>query len=101
MFDYQFSHTYKTRELTDAEIYQIQVEREELEAAKKAVVNFYRDESAGEIVTICKECFNREPFCHEYTYIDKAGEWDECRYCEAQNIPANYHGDYLSNPNRQ
>lgn len=102
MFDYQFSHTYKTRELTDAEIYQIQVEREELEAAKKAVVNFYRDENTGEILTVCKQCVDSgEMNISDLTYIDKAGDWDTCGCCEAQNIPANYHGSILSHPNRQ
>lgn len=101
MFNYQFSHTYQRRELTDAEIYQIQVEKEELEAAKKVVVNFYRDENTGEILTICQDCFEAFPSFSDLTYIDKAGSWDMCGVCEAQNIPADYHGEILSHPNRQ
>lgn len=95
---HQFSHTYnRGRELTEAEIYQAGVEREEkLAELKKAVVNFYRDENTGEIITVCKSCFQAGdfPYRHEdLTYIDKSGDWDECQFCEAQNVPAHYHGE--------
>jgi phosphoribosylaminoimidazole-succinocarboxamide synthase len=93
-----YSHTYnRGRELTEAEIYQAGVEREEkLAKLKKAVINFYRDEITGEILTICAQCFKAEDlqdFHGSLTYIDKAGSWDECRYCDAQNVPASYHGE--------
>lgn len=101
MFDYQFSHTYNSRKLTDKEIYQVQTERTELEAAKKAVVNFYQDENTGEILTYCQDCLKTFPELSDLLYIDKAGDWDSCCNCESQNIPSNYHGSILSHPNRQ
>lgn len=92
---YQFSHTYnRGRELTDKEIYQIGVEREEkLAELKKAVINFYRDENTGEILTICTKCFQSNENLSDLTYIDKAGTWDECYLCDAQNVPASYHDE--------
>lgn len=92
-----YGHTYnRGLVLSDNEIYQIQVAKEEILAElKKAVVNFYRDENTGEVLTICQTCFKAEDlqdFHGHLTYIDKAASWDECRYCDAQNVPSNYHG---------
>ena len=80
------------RELTDHEIYQIQVAKEELEALKNIQVNLYRDENTGEVLYFCQECFQSNPAMADLTYIDRAADWDLCYNCEAQNIPAHYHG---------
>ena len=92
----QYSYTYnRGHELTEAEIYQQGVARAKLEAAKKAVVNFYLDNATGEILTFCLGCAETLPVAPSdtFTYIDKAADWDICGECEAQNIPADYHGE--------
>lgn len=76
-------------------------EAAELEASKAAVVNFYRDENSGEILTICQECFISDESFSDLTYIGKAGDWDMCGVCDAQNVPGWYHGDNANNPNRK
>ena len=91
-----YSYTYnRGPKLTEAEIYQQAVAKAELEAARKAIISFYRDEQTGEILTFCQECFNAVPVTlkDDLTYIDKAGDWDICGECDAQNIPADYHGE--------
>lgn len=90
----QFSYTYKRGpKLSEAEIYQAGVAAAELAAAKKAVVNFYIDQNTGEVLTICQDCFTKYGFT-DLSYVNKAGDWDICcgDGCEAQNIPAHYHG---------
>ena len=83
--------------MTDKEIYQTQVAKEELEAAKIAVVNFYRYTETDEVTTRCQSCFNGDEASAGLEYIDKAADWDECAVCGAQNIPTWYHGDGPSN----
>lgn len=90
----QYSYTYKRHEMTEHEIQQAGAAQAELEAAKKIVINLFRDETTGEVYSLCRGCldgFERNN-SGNLTYIDKAGEWDICDYCEAQNIPADYHG---------
>lgn len=92
-----YSYTYKRgQELSESEIYQAGVAAAELEASKKAVVNFYIDNNTGEVLTICQECFKADDLKHFHIgldYVGKAGDWDICRYCDAQNIPTYYHGE--------
>ena len=89
----QYSYTYKRGQMTDQEIYQAQIAREELEAAREAVVSFYLDNATGEILTFCHTCFDAVPVTlkDDLAYIDKAGDWDICGDCDAQNIPVDYH----------
>lgn len=50
-------------------------------------VNFYND--GDRIITLCKACAKK----HEHEgveLIDKAGEFDECGDCGAQNVPSWY-----------
>lgn len=93
---YQYSHTYRRGpELSEAEIYQAGSAKEErLAELKKATVNFYLDDNTGEVVTVCAECFRaNERACKDLSYIDKAGDWDICAICDAQNVPVHYHGE--------
>lgn len=88
----RYSYTYKRNELSEAEIYQAGAAREELEAAKKAVVNLYRYiETPEEITTRCQACFVSDEANAGLEYIDKAAVWDICATCDAQNVPAWYH----------
>ena len=50
-------------------------------------VNFYND--GDRVITLCKACAKK----HEHEgieLIDKAGDFDECGDCEAQNVPSWY-----------
>ena len=51
-------------------------------------VNFYND--GDRVITLCKDCAKK----HEgLELIDKAGDWDSCGDCEAQNVPSWYRHD--------
>lgn len=90
-----YSYTYKRgSELSDAEIYQMGVAREEaLAELKKVEVNLYIYPETLEVTTRCRKCFMEDEANANLEYVDKAASWDECAVCGAQNIPANYHGE--------
>ena len=48
-------------------------------------VYFYNDDDR--VIALCKACEKK----HEgVELIDKAGDWDSCGDCEAQNVPSYY-----------
>ena len=50
-------------------------------------VYFYRITKENEIITYCKLCAKHINGLEE---IDRAGDWDICSNCEAQNVPSWY-----------
>lgn len=90
--EYQYSYKYLKVDLSESEIYQMGAAAEELERAKKDVVNMYLDSQDNEphIYQLCQNCIKDYP---TLTYLDKAGDWDICDNCGAQNIPSHYHGE--------
>lgn len=87
---FEYGYTYRRYQPTEAEIYQqaaAQAEASE-DADIKAVVkdkdvNFYRD-MQGEITLLCGKCAS-ELSEAQLEYIDKAGQYDFCPECFAEN----------------
>ncbi len=54
-------------------------------------------EDEFEVVTLCKLCAKKQRKNGEIlTEIDKAGDWDICSGCEAQNVPETWQPGILS-----
>lgn len=100
-----YGHIYKrNRPMTEAEIQQSGADRAEAVAlaaqergeGKPGEVQFYREtfkDGSDEIITLCPACAREARENGDMLeHIDKAGDWDECGRCEAQNVPGHWHG---------
>lgn len=58
----------------------------------KRKVYFYKDTEIDEIITLCHYC--AQEYGDTVKEIDKAGEWDMCSNCDAQNVPQSYLSKY-------